>query len=170
MQTSAVARQTILAVDDAPSWGSLVADVLGQDYRVVQCCDGAEAEAAYARELPDWVWMDISMPGVNGFTAARAILARWPQARLVFVTQHNESSFRSEPEALGARGYVLKENLSEAVAWLEREACPTAAPLRKAWRSFFTRQFFLLNEFLYKPITKLCIQFRARRELANWLK
>ncbi len=128
MQTSAVARQTILAVDDAPSWGSLVADVLGQDYRVVQCCDGAEAEAAYARELPDWVWMDISMPGVNGFTAARAILARWPQARLVFVSQHNEGSFRSEAARLGAVGYVLKDNLAAAAALLRREPVPTLSP------------------------------------------
>ena len=118
MQTSAVAQQTILAVDDAPAWAPLLRDVLGPEFRVVQCRDGAEAEADYARYLPDWVWMDISMPGVNGFTAARAILARWPQARVLFVTQHDENEFRHEATSLGAVGYVLKADLAAAVELL----------------------------------------------------
>jgi len=128
LQTRAAPRKTILVVDDNPAWGLLVCDLLGSEYHAIQCLNGAEAEAAYAKYMPDWVWMDISMPGVNGFVAARAILARWRNARIVFVTQHSENGFRREAASIGAVGYVLKDHMSEALDLLRREPVPLLSP------------------------------------------
>jgi DNA-binding NarL/FixJ family response regulator len=118
MRTSAAPQQPLLVLDDNPTWGLLVQAAVGSEPHIVQCLNGADAEAAYAHYLAAWVWMDISMPGLNGFTAARAILARWHRARILFVTQHDETDFRNEAVSLGVSGYVLKENLAAAVEWL----------------------------------------------------
>jgi CheY-like chemotaxis protein len=128
MKTGTASRKTLLVVDDNPSWGSLVQATLGSEAHIVQCLSGAEAVAAYAQHLPDWVWMDVSMPGVNGFAATRALLARWPEARVLFVTQHDENEFRHEAASIGAVGYVLKDNLADAVDLLSRERPPPSDP------------------------------------------
>ncbi len=84
MLTSAASRKTLLVVDDNASWALLVQATLGSEYQIAQCLRGADAVAAYAQCLPDWVWMDISMPGVNGFAATRALLARSAGAIQIF--------------------------------------------------------------------------------------
>ena len=38
-----------------------------------ECGDGAAALAAYQHERPDWVLMDMEMPGVNGLSATREL-------------------------------------------------------------------------------------------------
>ena len=115
-------------MDDNPAWTLLVQATLGSEYQITQCLSGAAAVAAYAQCLPDWVWMDISMPGVNGFAAARALLAMWPEARVLFVTHHDENEFRREAAGLGAVGYVLKDHLADAVELFSRELAPTLSP------------------------------------------
>jgi len=113
-------------VDDNPTWALLVRKHLGPDHRIIQCLSGGAAEADYAKYRPDWVWLDISMPDVDGFVAARAILARWKKARVVFVTQHDEGGFRDEAIRLGVAGYVLKDNLDEAVELMRRASDPAS--------------------------------------------
>ena len=49
---------------------------------VVECEDGAEVLARYAAEQPDWVLMDIEMRGMDGFTAARKLKEKFPDASL----------------------------------------------------------------------------------------
>ena len=119
MQISTAPRKTLLVVDDNPDWASLVQATRGSEPHNLQGLNGAEAVAAYAQHLPDCVWMDISMPGVNGFAATRALLARWPETRVLFVTQHDENEFRQEAASIGAVGYVLKDNLADAVELLK---------------------------------------------------
>ncbi len=55
--------------------------------------DGAEAIAAYEEEVPDLIFMDISMPGVDGTEATRRIRAieaerGLPRVRIVALTAH----------------------------------------------------------------------------------
>lgn len=78
---------------------------------IVECEDGHEAVAQYAATQPDWVLMDVEMPGLDGLQATRAIKADWPTARIVIVTNYNDAGFRAEAMAAGAYDYVLKENL-----------------------------------------------------------
>ena len=146
--TNAAPRKTILVVDDSPLWASLVQAVLGSDCQIIQCLSGAAAVPAYAQCLPDWVWMDISMPGGTGFAAARALLAMWPEARILFVTQHDENEFRREAASVGAVGYVLKDNLAAAVELMRPAPAPgpkpnAAGPAGPAgWLTTLMRSFF----------------------------
>jgi CheY-like chemotaxis protein len=78
---------------------------------VCEASDGEEAIAHYEEYQPDWVLMDVRMKPTNGLAATREIKSRFPQARIVIVTQYDEPSLRAEAQEAGACSYVLKEDL-----------------------------------------------------------
>ena len=51
------------------------------------------------------------MPHMNGIVATERICREYPDARIVIVTNHDDSGLREAARAAGARGYVLKDNL-----------------------------------------------------------
>lgn len=62
-----------------------------------------------AEELrPDVIVLDITMPEMDGMSAARAIRQSVPETAIVFFTMHD--GLVDEARALGASGYVLKED------------------------------------------------------------
>jgi CheY-like chemotaxis protein len=68
---------TVLLVDDNEDVRSLMSFWLEErGYRVVQAANGDLGVEAAIREHPHVILMDICMPHLNGFTAARRILAQ----------------------------------------------------------------------------------------------
>ena len=64
----------ILVVDDEPDIRELVSEILEDEgYEVTVAEDGAAARAAFARNKPDLVLLDIWMPDVDGIT----LLKEW---------------------------------------------------------------------------------------------
>jgi CheY-like chemotaxis protein len=65
---------TILVAEDSEEQRSLYVEVLTHaGYRVLQAGDGAEALASVRRERPGLVLMDVTMPGMSGWNAVRAL-------------------------------------------------------------------------------------------------
>jgi CheY-like chemotaxis protein len=87
---------------------TLIADVASE---VHERGDGREALAAYRARRPDWVLMDIAMPGVDGITATREITGAFPEAKILIVTDYDDAELREAAREAGACGYMLKENL-----------------------------------------------------------
>jgi len=58
---------------------------------------------------PDIVLMDISMPGVSSFEAARQIEKESPGTRLIFLTMHEDEEYLLQCLEVGAFGYILKD-------------------------------------------------------------
>jgi DNA-binding NarL/FixJ family response regulator len=54
------------------------------------------------------VLLDVGLPIVNGVEAAAKIRAVAPNAKLIFLTQHDSPDFVSAAMRAGALGYVLK--------------------------------------------------------------
>jgi CheY-like chemotaxis protein len=111
----------ILIVDDNVSVRRLIATIvkpLASDLR--ECEDGADAVAAYRAERPDVVLMDIRMPSVDGIAATRQIRIFDPTAKIVIVTDYDDSQLREASAAAGASDYTLKNNLPDLVGLLER--------------------------------------------------
>jgi len=80
---------TILVVDDNAENRALAQATLEDDgYRVVLATGGAEGVAAFVRERPDCVLLDVRMPGVDGPTACERIraLPDGGDVPIVFVT------------------------------------------------------------------------------------
>ncbi len=89
-QTTAPIR--VLLVEDSPVARMLLMHLLGSDPQLALAGvadDGEEGVAAAERLRPDVVVMDIHMPKLNGFLAARQIMERCP-TRIVMVTASTE--------------------------------------------------------------------------------
>ncbi|NEK59896.1 response regulator transcription factor [Geodermatophilus sabuli] len=100
----------LLVVDDHVGVREALVEFLGGagDITVVgECEDGSEVVAAADRLRPDVVLMDLTMAGMDGLSATRALLAAQPDARVVVLTSRGDEA---RPAALdaGARGFVSK--------------------------------------------------------------
>jgi len=102
----------VLVVDDNEQARQMIKHYLRElsnDFR--ECADGAEAVSTYAEFLPDWVLMDWEMKQVNGIVATRNIIADFPDAKVLMVTNYDEKVLRQAATEAGARGFVLKDDL-----------------------------------------------------------
>jgi DNA-binding NarL/FixJ family response regulator len=96
----ATVRQGLkLLIDSQPDMG-----VVGE------AADGNDAlEQAKALE-PDVIVMDISMPGMSGLVATRALKRVQPAVAVVALTRHEDDTYLEELLRAGASGYVLKQS------------------------------------------------------------
>lgn len=77
---------------------------------VFEAENGKKAVDLVTRETPDVILMDLSLPLMDGFEAAKLIrqnesLARVP---IIAVTAHHETDFRADAKASGFDAYVTK--------------------------------------------------------------
>jgi DNA-binding NarL/FixJ family response regulator len=92
------------------------------DIRVVaEAGDGAEALKLAASHAVDVFILDITMPGVNGLSAARALLARDGAAKIIMLSLNDTRAFVDAALAAGARGYLTKTTASQLVVHAVRE-------------------------------------------------
>ena len=81
------------------------------DMKVVAEASDGDAAVQQALELkPDVVVMDISMPGMNGLVATRALKKAQPDAVIVTLTRHADDAYLQELLRAGVSGYVLKRS------------------------------------------------------------
>lgn len=79
------------------------------DIRVVgMAANGEEALSLAAAHMPHVVIMDISMPGMNGVEATRAVREVCPTTKVIIYTMHNDQRFLLELFHAGIAGHVLK--------------------------------------------------------------
>jgi DNA-binding NarL/FixJ family response regulator len=127
-----VTKVSVLLVDDHALVRAGLAAVLeaSGSVRVVgECADGAQAAEAVARLEPDVVLMDLSMPGMDGIAATRAVLAARTGTPVVILT-----SFAEQPRVrgaidAGASGFLLKDSEPEALVAGVLAAARGEAPL-----------------------------------------
>jgi DNA-binding NarL/FixJ family response regulator len=77
---------------------------------VAEASDGASAVQRALDLKPDVVVMDISMPGMNGLVATRALKEKQPQATIITLTRHGDDAYLQELLRAGVSGYVLKQS------------------------------------------------------------
>ena len=70
--------------------------------------NGRAGVNAAASLKPDLVLLDVSMPVMGGFPAARLLNVNMPDTPIIFVTQHTEKIYVDEAFRCGAKGYVIK--------------------------------------------------------------
>src|SRR5271154_1244768 len=92
----------ILLVDDFEPWRRFVRSEIKKapELRIIhEASNGVEA-VEIAKELkPDLILMDLQLPKMNGFDAARHIRSFAPKSKILFLSQ--ESSIEVVREALG---------------------------------------------------------------------
>ncbi|HQT91701.1 MAG TPA: response regulator, partial [Candidatus Kryptobacter bacterium] len=107
-----------LFVDSVERYLNSVSDP--ETVTVGKAASGEEAVILVGELHPDLVLMDISMPGMGGLGATRAIKEERKLPRVVIVTVHEEEAYRAAAEAAGADGFVTKSDLTEKLPLLLR--------------------------------------------------
>ncbi len=94
---------------------------------VGKAASGEEAILLVGELNPDLVLMDVTMPGMGGVDATRAIKEGNMFPRVVIVTVHEEEAYRAAAESAGADGFVAKSDLTEKLLPLVRSLFPSCS-------------------------------------------
>jgi two-component system, LytTR family, response regulator len=125
-----------LIVDDEPLARSMTRRMLDGHAKIElvgECESGEEAVAAIRTQKPDLVFLDVQMPGLDGFAVIEALASeRLPQ--IIFITAYDQYAVRAFD--VHALDYLLKP--------FDRERFEQA--LRRAVRRIETEQSGKLNE------------------------
>jgi NarL family two-component system response regulator LiaR len=111
-------RLRILIAEDHPIVRAAVRSTLAQHARFEVCgeaADGVKAIQEAHRLKPDVVVLNVSMPIVNGFGAAREIKASLPETVIIILSSSVDHRFVEEAKNIGARAYVAKTKTGEAL-------------------------------------------------------
>ena len=100
----------ILIVDDSAMMRKMIVKTLqGGGHDVVgEATSGEQAIELYKDLSPDLVTMDITMRGMDGFEAARAILEQNSGAKILFLSNLDDEKYAAEVSQIGGLGLVTK--------------------------------------------------------------
>ncbi len=104
----------LVIVDDHPLFRAALAQV------IPQCLDNAQIEEADSFEalnaklaegpLPDLVMLDLTMPGVSGFSSLISLRARHPDMPVIVVSARDDGATIRRALDLGASGFISKSS------------------------------------------------------------
>ena len=111
-------NMSILIVDDNSRMRDVIRDMITTQFgekvkNIFECDSGEESIECYDRENPAWVIMDIKMGGIDGLKASQIILSSHPNAKIIIVTQYDDTEYYDLAKKIGLKAFVLKENLSD---------------------------------------------------------
>lgn len=110
-------RIRLLIADDHVMFAQGLESLLRDEFDLLGTAgNGEELVEATLRLRPDVILVDISMPVLNGFDAVRRIRANGSEAKIIFLTMHDDASLLSEAFRCGASGYILKQAAGEELA------------------------------------------------------
>ena len=121
----------VLLAEDDKNIRQGVAEILaGEGYRVIQAGDGRTAMELFESDSPDFVCLDIMMPGLGGYDVCRRMRALSPQVPIIFISAKSEEIDKVIGLELGADDFIVKPfGVKEVVARIRAvtRRCQTAA-------------------------------------------
>jgi len=103
----------ILIADDHPTIRETVRAILNDQpgFEVVgEAQDGEQAVSLAESLKPDVIVINVTMPKMSGFEAARRIRAHFSDCAIVILSSNKDRQFIAEARKAGANGYVEKSN------------------------------------------------------------
>ena len=92
------------------------------DMEVVgEAVNGLEAVDKALELRPDIILMDMVMPGMNGAEATKAIIDKWPEAKIMIITSFLDDDKVYPALEAGAISYILKTSNAKRIAEAIRE-------------------------------------------------
>jgi DNA-binding NarL/FixJ family response regulator len=103
----------ILVVDDKAYIREWVSEFLADQLEWEVCGeaeDGLQAVEQAARLQPHIIILDVTMPGISGFEAARRILKASPDILILILSLNDDRQYAEGAKECGAKGFVVKSN------------------------------------------------------------
>lgn len=117
-----MARARILVADDHEEVRNTIVHLLKRQFDVLGAVgDGPEFLEAFNRLKPDVCVLDISMPKMSGIEVAYEIKKSHADAKIVFLTLHDDFDFQTAALETGAEGYVTKARMGGDLLLAVRE-------------------------------------------------
>jgi DNA-binding NarL/FixJ family response regulator len=89
---------------------------LEPDFEIVAAVPDADQALAVVRAQPvDLLVLDIDMPGLSPFSAARQVREEHPSIRVVFLSAYLRDGYLAQVLAVEAAGYLVKEDAPDAI-------------------------------------------------------
>jgi len=82
---------------------------------VAEARDGLQAVEEANKTKPDVVILNVSMPRMNGFEAAREIKKPLPEAAIVILSTHADQHFIEVAKKIGVRVYISKTQVGDSL-------------------------------------------------------
>lgn len=112
-------EKTILIVDDLELARMTLADIFGQDYRVLQAANGRQALTIVedCRYNVDLILLDMSMPVMDGqtFLQKKKEIPEMAGIPVIIITADDSPKLQTDTIAMGVRDYVTKPFVKEVV-------------------------------------------------------
>lgn len=104
-------RPKLLIADDHTIVVDGLRNILEPDFEIVGTVNDGRALMKAVPELhPDVVFVDVSMPLLNGIYATKRIVKKFPYVKVIVFTMHADVEIARQALAAGASGYVLKRS------------------------------------------------------------
>lgn len=116
---------TLLIVDDSRMSRMLIRAVITQlrpEWQIVEAASGDEALKQVESAPPDYVSMDVNMPGMSGMEAAGRIRIRYPEIRIALCTANIQESVQQGAAKAGLhfiKKPITEESIGRMVACFE---------------------------------------------------
>ena len=107
----------ILLVDDEPhirKFVGLILKGIGAP-ALIEAGNGEEAIAAYQRDRPDLVLLDVNMPVMDGLATLKKLVAIDPECVVIMLTSLANRQTIEEALELGAANYIRKDTPKEEI-------------------------------------------------------
>ena len=102
------AMKVLIAEDDRNIRAGLEEILQDQGYETVVAEDGTQALALFRSESPNFICLDIMMPGVDGYEVCREIRRDDPAVPIIFISAKSEEIDKVVGLELGADDFILK--------------------------------------------------------------
>ena len=105
-------KMIFLVVDDSKisrKWLiEMIPKKIVENAEIIEGCDGEEAVALFQKHQPDVLFLDITMPGIDGIEALKRIREINANALVVMISADRQKSTKEKVLSLGASAIISK--------------------------------------------------------------
>lgn len=114
-----LSKALVLVVDDHPIVRQGMATLINTQADLEVFGEAGEVDEAISMikpdNCPDIVLIDLSLNGLSGFELLKNLHVRFPALPTLIVSMHDETIYAERALRVGARGYVMKQEVSDVL-------------------------------------------------------